>query len=140
MRPVNRQDRRRALAQARRSERRGEWGPWETIPISDEHRARAGLPGLAVAFRNDVFSVQVYPRATEWGEVLHLMVRRHDSAPVRAWHDLQRIKSTLPIVGPERVAVEVYPRESELVDDANMYHLWVLPEAVELPFGLRGRR
>lgn len=25
---------------------------------------------------------------------------------------------------------------ADLVDDANIYHLWVLPEGFELPFGL----
>jgi hypothetical protein len=64
------------------------------------------------------------------------MVRRHDAKPVRSWPDLQRIKDTLPVGGPERIAIEVYPRDSELVDDANMYHLWLLPEGFDLPFGL----
>ena len=38
----------------------------------------------------------------------------------------------------DRVAVEVYPPESQLVDDADLYHLWVLPAGFELPFGLHG--
>lgn len=34
---------------------------------------------------------------------------------------------------------EVYPREADLVDCANMYHLWVLPEGHVLNFGLHLR-
>lgn len=36
--------------------------------------------------------------------------------------------------GPEATAVEVYPPHAEIVDDADMYHLWVL--AAPLPFSL----
>lgn len=133
----NRADRRAVLARARLSERRGAWGDWEEVAIPPGTRSQYGVPGLWRAFRNAVFSVQVYPRRCEWGEVLHLMVRRHDAAAVRSWHDLQRIKSTLPVAGPDRVAVEVYPRDDELVDDANIYHLWLLPAEMVLPFGLR---
>jgi hypothetical protein len=71
---------------------------------------------------------------TEWGQVTQLLVRRHDLQPVRSWKDMQRIKNA--VCGEERVAVEVYPPESELVDDANIYHLWVMPAGFRLPFGL----
>jgi hypothetical protein len=54
---------------------------------------------------------------------------------VRSWADMQRIKNEL--VGPERVAVEVFPPVSELVDQANIAHLWVLPEGFALPFSLK---
>jgi hypothetical protein len=47
---------------------------------------------------------------------------------------MQRIKDTL--AGPDRAAVEVYPPASEVVDQANMYHLWVLPPGARLCFGL----
>lgn len=35
-------------------------------------------------------------------------------------------------------AVEVFPATRDLVDVANMYHLWVLPKSVQLPFTLKG--
>ena len=35
-----------------------------------------------------------------------------------------------------RTAVQMYPAMSNLIDEGNVYHLWVLPEAYELPFGL----
>jgi hypothetical protein len=71
--------------------------------------------------------------------MLHLIVRRIDGAAIHKWHDLQRIKNE--IVGPDRVAVEVYPPEEQLVDRANLTHLWVYPPGHELPFGLqRGAR
>ncbi len=62
------------------------------------------------------------------------MVRRHDEKPIRSWTDMQRVKNEL--MGPDRIAVEVYPKESQRVDVANIYHLWVLPDGMKLPFGL----
>ncbi len=46
----------------------------------------------------------------------------------------QKIKNEL--FGRESVAIEVFPAESHLIDQANSYHLWVLPEAFSLPFGI----
>lgn len=36
----------------------------------------------------------------------------------------------------DKTGIEVYPKESDLVDEANMYHLWILPKEMELPFTL----
>ena len=40
------------------------------------------------------------------------------------------------IFGDEYIALEVFPRESELVDEANMYHLWVFKNT-KLSFSLK---
>lgn len=48
------------------------------------------------------------------------------------WWEAQRIKDEL--AGKDRTAVEVYPPRDEIVDGADMFHIWVLPEG--LPFGL----
>ena len=85
--------------------------------------------------KNKVYSVQHYVKPTNWGPVDHLMVRRNDEEPVRSWQDLQRIKNEL--CGVDRTAVEVFPAETDLVDAANIYHLWVLPENFTLPFSLK---
>jgi hypothetical protein len=65
--------------------------------------------------------------------VLHIYIGRHDQRMPRDWHTLQRIKTDL--VG-DRLAVEVYPAAEHVVDDANVAHLYVLPEGVDLPFCL----
>lgn len=48
------------------------------------------------------------------------------------WHEMQRIKNE--IAGPDATAIEVYPPESEVVDEADMFHLWIVPDP--LPFSL----
>ena len=62
-----------------------------------------------------------------------LSIKRRDKEPIHDWRDLQEIKTKL--CGPEREAVEVYPAESRVVDTANQFHLWVLPEGQRVPFG-----
>ncbi len=91
-------------------------------------------PRFVKGYKNNLYTVQQFERSSEWGLITLLMVRRNDQEPVRNWTHMQRIKNEL--MGRERVAVEVYPAESDLVDDANMYHLWVMPEDFALPFGL----
>lgn len=121
-------------------ERPAAWGPWEwrnhiADPRHELTRRYAQRMGLKRACLNLVYSVLFFERASEWGTIDHLLIRRHDGAAGPfPWSDLQRIKDEL--CGPERVAVEVFPAQSQLVDDANCRHLWALPEGFALPFGL----
>lgn len=74
-------------------------------------------------FRNDRYQVNVQFPETSPGFV-HLSIKRIDREPIHDWRDLQAIKNML--VGPEHEGIELYPKESRLVDTANQYHLWVL--------------
>lgn len=67
----------------------------------------------------------------------HLSVRANDRRWRHDWRHLQRIKNEL--CGPEREAVELYPAESRLVDEANQFHLWVAPPGVTIPVGVDAR-
>jgi hypothetical protein len=68
---------------------------------------------------------------------MHLTFKRNDRAAVRDWRHFQAIKNE--VAGPQREALEIYPPESELVDAANEYHLWVLPEGLTAPYGFQER-
>lgn len=68
---------------------------------------------------------------------MHLSIKRRNRGVIRDWRVLQRIKNEC--AGPEREAVEIFPAESRLVDTANQYHLWALPEGEKLPFGFNER-
>lgn len=52
----------------------------------------------------------------------HLIIRRLDKQPIHNWQHFQMIKSAL--LDPECEAVEIYPKESQLVDEKHHYHLW----------------
>jgi hypothetical protein len=77
------------------------------------------------------YAVMIRTVETEWGSVEHMTVTSAENNDI-PWSEKQRIKNE--IFGPERVAVEVFPKESELVDATNMYHLWILPKGMQLPF------
>lgn len=119
----------------------GHWPEWKWRDLPN------GLPGAKPGgwlkdihrfAENGVFVVLVRRLKTEWGEVTHLAFRTASNAVDITWREKQRIKDEL--VGRMRVAVEVFPAHDELVDEANMFHLWVLPSGFQLPFTLADRR
>lgn len=137
---MNRAQRRASKANGRKMMKQGwtafeDWTLKATLTPTISWSKRPA--GLEKFYQNSLYSVQLHRKSSEWGEIVLLMVRRNDEAPVRSWPDMQRIKNE--IVGPERVAVEVYPDQADVVDQANMYHLWVLPKGFKLPFGLHFR-
>lgn len=69
---------------------------------------------------------------TEWGKVTHLAIRNAPGTDI-GWREKQIIKNK--IMGYNALAIEVYPPHDELINQANMYHLWVLHET-KLPFTL----
>lgn len=70
---------------------------------------------------------------TQWGIIIHAAFRNAEGTDI-SWKDKQWIKDSL--FGAERTAIEVFPTKDRLVDAANMYHLWILEEGFELPFGI----
>lgn len=126
---VSRNERRRLLAAEERARKSGVWGAWETLTFP---RGSTGGSGWAAEFmtahRNRVFSV--LDRTLTDG-VRHLAIS--SLSQIRpTWWEMQRIKNEL--AGENATAVEVYPPQYQVVDGADMFHLWVLVEA--LPFGL----
>ena len=76
-------------------------------------------------FMNHKFIVQIFHNCEVLGMKAHkVFIRRNDAKPVHSWHDLYRIKNE--IFGEAATAIEVYPPKDKLVDDANIYWLWVL--------------
>ncbi len=87
----------------------------------------------------DTYAAQVVVSYTSLGPVNHLKVRRHDGRTNRlTWDKLMEIKNEM--LGEEACAIELFPREGDVVNEANIRHLWELPEGV-LPegYGLQKR-
>ncbi|MGF6358053.1 hypothetical protein ABIE27_006018 [Paenibacillus sp. 4624] len=80
------------------------------------------------------YAVMTRPVETEWGQVIHACIRNVGGTDI-SWAEKQRIKNEL--LGTERTAIEVFPASADLVDETNMYHLWVLPAGMELPFTIK---
>jgi hypothetical protein len=91
------------------------WRPFQIQELGDQ----------GVLFHNNRYHVFVRKlrNPQENGpDIIHLSIRDNERTAKHDWRDYQRIKNE--IVGPEMEMVEMYPRESHLVDYANQYHLW----------------
>jgi hypothetical protein len=124
--------RRALLAKEAIARRTGNWEPWETIKFPRGSVGKTWAAEFTVAHKNAVFSV--LDRTLPNG-IRHLAIA--SLSQIRpSWPEMQRIKDEL--AGPSATAVEVYPPRGEIVDEADMYHLWVLTEP--LPFTIFERR
>jgi len=92
-----------------------------------EHEAP---PWMTRVFANRRYTVMINDHAeTTHGPAICAMVQRHDNAPFRFhWADMQNVKNS--IFGEEAWAVEYYPAAEQLVDQHNIYWMWIFPEGV----------
>lgn len=113
------------------------WTPFaQASPAEDTPEARFAFEGCTI-WLNSRYQVAIRVMNGSVGELHHLSIKRLDKRPIHDWRELQRIKNEL--VGPEAEAVEIYPRESNLMDTSNQFHLWVFP-TYEFPFGYKSGR
>jgi len=95
---------------------------------------------------NDGYQVTSRIIFTDWGKVEHAAIMlTSDSAFMSAngerdipWAMKQQIKNEL--FGEKRLAIEVFPKQKNLVDVQDVYHLWVFPKDFDLPFGIHPTR
>lgn len=86
--------------------------------------------GMTGAFRNNRYTVMVYGNAkTTHGPAVQVLIQNHADEPIKNhWAEIQRIKNEL--FGKEVTAIEYFPAESELVDQHNIYWIFIYPEGV----------
>lgn len=78
-------------------------------------------------FMNNVLTVQLF---NEKSGMVRLSVKSHDGKGGLEWDLLQQIKND---VGYSKCqAIEIYPSSKDVVNVANMRHLWVLPTALDI--------
>jgi len=97
-------------------------------PIETEFRERSIAAWEGKTFRAGLFSFQGVFRLSIW---------RKDGglAPI-SWEELQAVKSSCGF--GEFEAVEIYPRDSQVVNTANARHLYLVEEP--LHFAMRVKR
>lgn len=108
----------------------------EKVPVSEWPPTLRLLSQQPVeVWRSRGYLVQVY-RACDGVLRLSICTTEIDGdrwADGISWRRLQRLKAECGF--GDREAVEIYPPDADVVDVANMRHLWVLPE--RLPFSWR---
>ncbi len=133
---MSRQDVRAAKALERRG-LKGEWGEWRLTNLPEGIPAGRGwCAAVRRAYANNLYAVLWRPFRDEKGNLVRHLAIRTISSLEPPWRDLQRIKNEL--CGVEYTAVQVMPPEAELVDEADMYHMWVI--SGRLPFTLAYNR
>lgn len=86
----------------------------------------------------DVMSRQI---KTEWGVIEHVTISRMATLGAGGdipWAVKQEIKDEL--FGIRATGIEVFPARKNLVDVCDVYHLWILPKNMVLPFGIHPYR
>lgn len=133
--PRNRQERRAYTAALKRDNKAF---PKHLIPIDfSEKHAEAGL---IEAWRSRDFCVQIYDRKDS--NAIRMSVSRTDIKGDRwveniTWDDLQRLKRECGRGMLE--GFEIYPKDDDIVNVANMRHIWIFKDESILPFGF-GRK
>lgn len=126
--------RRLAAKIERRAMTSGAWAPWERHDFPKGSVGTSGwLFGFDRAYSNGLYAVLVRRLDADDTGRLHLAIRTPSNLEP-PWRDLQRIKNEL--FGPQRFAVQVCPPDTRLIDQADMYHLWVMAEGFVPGFGL----
>lgn len=117
------------------TQQKDDWGPWEGGNVRASLRAHGEQPSLVWSlFQNNFYVVSLTPFQCDWGWCVHVVIRCKHAGNQPLWSNKQRVKDEL--LGPQRVAIEVFPAAKDLVDQADAYHLWVLPENFRLPFSV----
>lgn len=133
--PASRTVRRMALDSERRARTSKDWGDWQPLSFPKGTVGSIGWAAeITTAFRNKVFCVLV--RDAGDGVTHYAVSSLSQARPT--WWEMQRIKDSL--AGEAATAVEVYPPRDEVVDDADMYHIWVLPDPLSFSLFKNNRR
>lgn len=110
--------------------------PWEDCTLSPVMVAqREANPTIVAAHRNLTYVVhrRQYPELEGFDL---LTVKRQDETDQHpGWKHLQSIKDRLAPDGTERFGIEVFPPRRFVVDNYDLWHVWVYPVGVELGFG-----
>jgi hypothetical protein len=86
--------------------------------------------GMTRAFTNNRYVVMIYDNAkTSAGQAIQVLIQKLDNTKIlNHWSEIQKIKNE--IFGEEVTAVEYYPAKSKLIDDYNIYWIWIYPENI----------
>lgn len=131
---MNRAERREAERYMREQSKKY---PAHLIEIPRDQWPERAPPGLTTALRSRDFLVQVFAAERRPGVLARMSISRTalNASGTRweqgiSWDELQRLKAEAGYADFD--AVEIYPSAADVVNVANMRHLWVMAEP--LPF------
>lgn len=113
------------------------WVPMERLPMPEhivQHHTRMGVAVPDEVWANDIY--EVFCTHDVDNASAHLSIKRYDRAAIRNWRHFQQMKNE--ILGEDVEAIELYPAETRLADNANQYHLWAFAPGEQIPVGMEG--
>lgn len=131
----NREERRAA---AKYLQERNQRYPAHLIEVPRDEWPEYVPPGLLSAKRSKAYLVQVFNEGRA-GVLVRLSVNRTGVTPRGSWtqdipwEDLQRLKREAGYGGFD--AVEVFPNDANVVNVANIRHLWVMADPLPFAWG-----
>jgi hypothetical protein len=94
----------------------------EKIELTNIDELKKSQPHLCTVEKgfivNDFYRVLI----AKTDKYIHLRIRRIDDKPITSFQDMQDIKNEF--IGKERAAIQVYPKESDYINNTNSYHLF----------------
>lgn len=117
----------KSLAEGKRRQKLG-WDEFKNVTNEaiQKHMALNPASNFRPDFvwQNNKYIVQVFLSVQRKNKTYDkAMIRRSDSKPIDSWQDLQKIKNE--IFGPSIEAIQFFPPQAELIDDANLYWLFI---------------
>ena len=119
------------MSKKRKQNSSSRWTPFQSV-LPYRNGKPMELKEHETYWQNSFYTVNKMLLEAKEDGAIHLSIRKNDRKAARDWRHFQRIKNEL--AGPEREAIEVFPPESQLVDTANQYHMFVYPEGLHSPF------
>ena len=92
-------------------------------------RSLAHFKGLKKLFTGSIGGNRYTVLYSEIGRYKHIRVNSGEDK-IADWTDLQKIKDWL--LGPNKIAIQVFPKARDLVDNGNTYHIFSW-EGIEAP-------
>lgn len=118
-----------------------QWAPLVESEIKPTNGPAMHSQGFDEVWKNHLYTVllrRIKSLLATTDPIIHLSIRRNDRKVGLDWRHKQYIKNQL--AGDEVEAIEIFPKESRLVDTSNQYHLWCFPKQFPaLPFGFEER-
>ena len=91
-------------------------------PLDNIEEIKSGHPHLETVVKGAIVDDLYRVLVAQTGKYLHIRIRRLDDLPITSFSDMQEIKNHF--IGPEQVAIQVFPRVSDYVNNTNTYHLF----------------
>jgi len=98
---------------------------FKKIAIPKELKANTLFRGLQKMYEGKIDKTDYLCFYSKIGILIHVRIHRKDSKPICNWIHLQEIKDLL--IGSNKIAIQVFPKSSDLINNGNTYHLFSYP-------------